>query len=32
MIINATFDATKAQALRDALNALGLVWGWSGAA
>lgn len=32
LLFNAAIDATKAQACRDALNALGLAWGWTGAA
>lgn len=30
-INTASIDATKAQAMRDAFNALGLAWGWTGA-
>lgn len=32
MLFNAAIDATKAQAIRDALNTLGVAWGWTGAA
>jgi len=31
VLFNVAIDASKAQAIRDALNALGLAWGWTGA-
>jgi hypothetical protein len=32
LLFNVAIDATKAQAIRDALNSLGVAWGWTGAA